>query len=324
MRRREFITLLGGTAAWPLAARAQQPANTYLVGFLSTRSGPAPVHEALWSTLRNFGYVQGQNLTVERRFAAEDLARLPTLAAELVRLGVDVIVTEATPAALAAKQATTAIPIVMATGGDAVGAGLVASLARPGGNVTGMSFVATELGDKRAQLLKELVPHANRMAFLGNSAIPTDRLAFDQMKVAGRTMGITVEFANAPTSKDFENAFAEMARLRVDAVSVSASSAYTEHSLLIVNLAARHRIPAGFLRRGYVGAGGLMSYGASFPNLFRRTAIYVDKILKGAKPADLPVEQPTKFELVINLKTARALGLTVPPTLLATADEVIE
>jgi ABC-type uncharacterized transport system substrate-binding protein len=324
MRRRDFISLLGGAATWPFAARAQQPEKTFRVGLLSIRSAPALVHEPLWSTLRNFGYVEGRNLTVERRFAAGDLTRLPSLADELVRLGVDVIVTETTPAALAAKRATTVIPIVMATGGDAVGSGLVMSLARPGGNVTGMSFVATELGDKRVQILKELVPHATQMAFLGNSAIPTDRLAFEQMKVAGQTIGVTVEFVNAPTSNDLESAFAEMARMRLDAVSVSAGAAYTEHGPLIASLAARHRLPASFLRREYVDVGGLVSYGPSFGDLFRRTASYVGKILKGAKPADLPVEQPTKFELVINLKTAQALGLEVPPTLLARADEVIE
>jgi ABC-type uncharacterized transport system substrate-binding protein len=323
MKRREFISLLGGAATWPFAARAQQPEKTFRVGLLSIRSAPALVHEPLWSTLRNFGYVEGRNLTVERRFAAGDLTRLPSLADELVRLGVDVIVTETTPAALAAKRATTVIPIVMATGGDAVGSGLVTSLARPGGNVTGMSFVATELGDKRVQILKELVPHATQMAFLGNSAIPTDRLAFEQMKVAGQTIGVTVEFVNAPTSNDLESAFADMARMRL-AVSVSAGAAYTEHGPLIASLAARHRLPASFLRREYVDVGGLVSYGPSFGDLFRRTASYVGKILKGAKPADLPVEQPTKFELVINLKTAQALGLEVPPTLLARADEVIE
>ena len=323
MRRRDLLAVLAGTvAACASAPSAPAAPKVYRIGLLSVRDGNAPDHHALWSTLRELGYAEGQNLMVERRFAAGDLSRLPMLAAELVRVPVDLIVTETTPAVIAARDATSSIPIVMAVSGDAVGAGLVASLAYPGGNLTGLTFVATDLANKRVELLKELVPRAVELAFIGNAEIPTDRMAYEQMKVAAASQGMNVRMLHAWSENDLENAFAEIARMRLDAASVGAI--YTEKARFIAGLALRHKIPAGYLRREFVDAGGLASYGPSFADLFRRTAFYVDKIFKGAMPADLPVQQPIKFELVINLTAARKLGITFPRSLLARADEVIE
>jgi putative ABC transport system substrate-binding protein len=323
MRRREFITLLlsGAAAVWPFVALAQR---VYRLGFLTTANGPAPGHETLEATLKGFGYREGVNLIIERRYAAGDLNLLPELAADLVRANVDVIVTQTTPASLAAKRATARIPIVMATGGDAVGSGLVASLARPGGNVTGMTFMGTDIVGKRVALLRALKPGARRVAFLGNNQISPERLAFRDLQSTAAALGMDAIFVHATVAQAIEPALATMPTDGVDLMLVAESASYTDARSQIVALLARHRLPAAYGRREFADAGGLLSYGTNFPDLFRHAAIFVDKILKGANPAEMPVEQPTKFELVINLKTAKALSLTVPPTLLATADEVIE
>jgi putative ABC transport system substrate-binding protein len=330
MRRRDV--LIGGLAIGsatmdavaPRAAIAQQPARIYRLGFLCTTSGPPPGYEAFEAALTGLGYRERQNLVIERRYAALDLDRLAELAADLVRANVDVIVTQSTPAALAAKRATNKIPIVMATSGDAVGSGVVESLSRPGGNVTGTTFLATELTGKRLALLRELIPDARRVAYLGNNRIVPEQLAFRELQRVASAFGIDAMFVSAPISEAFEQAFATIATARVDAVLPSDAAVNVEARSQIVELAARHRLPTAYGRREFVDAGGLMSYGTSLPDLYRHAAVYVDKILKGANPADLPVQQPTKFELVINRKTARVLGLTVPRSLLARADEVIQ
>jgi putative tryptophan/tyrosine transport system substrate-binding protein len=329
MKRREFIKLLGGAATVPMlgppVARAQQqPARVYRLGFLTTRSGPAAVHRVFEAALADLGYRERHNLVIERRYAGHDLGRLPALAGELVQASVDVILTETTPAAFAAKQATATIPIVMATGGDAVRSGLVASLARPGGNVTGMTFIGTETIEKVLDVLRALKPQTRRIAMLGNRMIVPERISFDQLRAAAAALGIETIFVDVPGVGGFEPAFASLMASGIDAVTVANSASFVEQREQIVGLAARHKMLAGYGRREFVEAGGLFSYGTSFPALFRRAASFVDKILKGAKPAELPVEQPTAFELVINLKSAKALGLELSPMLLALADEVIE
>jgi putative ABC transport system substrate-binding protein len=327
MKRREFITVVVGAGmavAWPLAARAQQAVRTYRLGFLTTRSGPAADHRSLEVALADLGYREARNLVIERRYAAGDLAQLAALAAELVNSKVDVIVTETSPAALAVKQATTTIPIVMATGGDAVRSGLVASLARPGGNVTGMTFIGTETVAKAFEALRELNPQIKRVAYLGTRAIVPERITFDQLHAMATPLGVGATFVDVPSLGGLEPAFVSMVQNSTDAIYVANSAAFAERRDQIVELAAKHKLVAGYGRREFVEAGGLLSYGTSFTDLFRRAALYVDKILKGAKPADLPVEQPTRFELAINLKTATALGLNVPSTLIGRADEVIE
>jgi putative ABC transport system substrate-binding protein len=317
--------LLGGAAAaWPLPARAQQPGRVYRVGFLTTRSGPAAVHRALEAALADFGYREGQNLVIERRYAADDLGRLPALANELVKAKVDVIVTETTPAAFAVKEATSTIPVVMATGGDAVGSGLVASLARPGGNITGMTFIATETITKELDVLREFRSQLKRVALLGNKEIVPEQLTFIQLQESATTLGIGATFVDVPRMGGFEQAFASLAASGVDAIVVANSAAFVDRRDQIVALAARHKVLAGYGRREFAEAGGLFSYGTNFTDLFRSAAIFVDKILKGARPADLPVEQPTKFELVINRKAANALGIEIPTAVLVRADEVIE
>jgi putative tryptophan/tyrosine transport system substrate-binding protein len=329
VRRRCFIRLLGGAAAtWPLAARAQQPVRVYRLGLLTPTSGPTANHQALDDALTRLGYREGRNLVTERRYAAGN-DRLPVLAADLVRANVDVIVTESYAAAAAAKNATTTIPIVMATAGDPVATGLVASLARPGGNLTGNSIITTDLASKKVERLHELKPDARRLGHLGDEQIKPDRIAFHEVQSAASAFGIEVMFFNAPffyqTAPDaFERAFFAMAAARVDAIFVAEFVTYLEARNQIIELAARHRLPAVYGRREFAEAGGLLSYGSNFVENFRHAAVFIDKIFKGAKPADLPVEQPTKFELVINLKTARTLGIAIPPTLLAIADEVIE
>jgi putative tryptophan/tyrosine transport system substrate-binding protein len=325
VRRRDFIkAIVGSTAAWPLAARAQQRGRVYRLGFLTTRSGPASEHHALEAALANLGYREAQNLVIERRYAGGNLERLPALAAELRDARVDVIVTETSPAALAAKQATTTIPIVMATGADAVRSGLVASLARPGGNVTGLTFIGTETITKTLEFLREFNPRIRRVGYLGTRAIVPERITFDQLQATATVLGIEATFVDVPALGGFEPAFASMVEGKLDAMISANSAPFAERREQIVGLAARHKLLAGYGRRAFVEAGGLLSYGTSFPDMFRRSATFVDKILKGAKPADLPVEQPTHFELVINLKTAKALGLDLPPTLRVFATEVIE
>jgi putative tryptophan/tyrosine transport system substrate-binding protein len=327
IKRREFITLLGGAAAaWPLAARAQQAGKIYTIGLFTAGSLEelTMVTAVFPDALRELGWIEGKNVAFERRYADNCLERLPELAAELVRLDVDVIVAIGTLAPLAAKQATTKIPIVMAAAGDPVASGLVPSLARPGGNVTGMSLMAPDLGGKRLELLKEVLPRLSRVAVLWNAANPYAALLFKETQAAGRALGIEVQSLEVRGPDDFDSAFEAARRQRPDALITVEDPLTGTHRKLMADFAARQQFPALYGVREFVTAGGFISYGASLPDLTRRAAAYVDKIFKGAKPADLPVQQPTKFELVINLKTARALGLDVPPTLLARADEVIE
>jgi ABC-type uncharacterized transport system substrate-binding protein len=334
MKRREFLTLLGGAAVassvlWPLAARAQQPRKMPRIGALMP--GPldlsAPFLDAFQQGLRELGYIDGQSIAIERRFADWKLDRLPELAADLVRRKVDVIVALATPPGRAAKQATETIPVVAAGMADPVGDGLVASLARPGGNVTGTTFLGPELIAKRLGLLKEAVTAASSVAVLWHPGVYSEHTMAEMLtetEAAARTLGLQLQLLGARGPEDFEAAFAAMSSNRPDALLLFPSPMlYLEHRR-IVDFAARSRLPAIYAAKEFVDAGGLMSYGANLPDVFRRTATYVDKILKGAKPADLPVEQPTKFEFVVNLKTANALGFDVPPTLLARADGVIE
>ena len=261
---------------------------------------------------------------IEYRYAEGELDRLPALAADLIMRNVAVIVTVSTPAAQAAKRVTGTIPIVMATAGDPLSTGLVSSLARPGANITGLSLLSTDISGKRVEILKALIPQASRLAYLGNSTIPPEVRSYRESEVGARALQMTIEFLEARNLDEFETAFVTAAGKGLEAVVVSESTRNTEQREKIAQLAARHRIPAMYGRREFVDAGGLMSYGPSYVEFFRRAALYVDKMLKGAKPADLPVEQPTKVELVINLKTAKALGLTIPPSVLLRADQIIE
>jgi putative ABC transport system substrate-binding protein len=326
MRRRDFITLLGGAGAtWPLAARAQQGRKAHTIGYLS----PAipvftPVRAAFTDALRELGWVEGQNITIEWRYAENRLERLPELAAELVRLNVELIVASGTLGPLAAKRATSTIPIVMTAAGDPLGSGLVSSLAHPGGNVTGLSLMVPDIAGKRLQLLKEFLPQVSRVAVLWNAANPYPTIVFKETQAAGRRLGIEVQSMAVRGPADFDGAFEDARRQHPDAlVEVEDPLTNSLHKRIIQFVAAEH-LPSLHGMREEVEAGGLISYGASISDLFKRATGYVDKILKGAKPAGLPVQQPTKFELVINLKTAKALGLEIPPTLLARADEVIE
>ena len=327
MKRRDFITLLGGaTAAWPLAARAQQ-GPTPVIGFLHPASAAAfaDVVAAFRKGLSESGYVEGQNIAIEYRWANNQIDRLPALATELVRRQVAVIVAGASPAAFAAKTATTTVPIVFSSAGDPVQMGLVASLSRPGGNLTGINWFASELAAKRLELLRELVPGASRVALLVEPA--NVRIAEGTVRdaeAAARAMGLQIQALNAKTSREIDTAFATLASERPDALLVGGSSLFYVRRVQLAHLATHHRVPATYSARQYVEAGGLMSYGASLTDASRQMGVYAGLILKGAKPADLPVMQSTKFELVINLHTAKMLGLTVPPTLLARADEVIE
>ena len=325
MRRREFILLIGSTAvAWPLAARAQQGGKKYIIGRFGAGSAAEPIIDVLTEALRELGWVEGENVVFERRYAENRLERLPELAADLVRLKVDVIVATGTLAPLAAKRATSTIPIVMTAAGDPLGTGLVDSLARPGGNITGMSLMVPELGGKRLELLKELLPRLARVAVLWNAANPYSPLVFKQVQAAGSILGIEVQSLEVRDPGDFDGAFETVRRQHPDALMTVDDTLTINHRKRIADFAVGQLLPTlqGF--REFVTAGALMSYGANVIDLARRAAGYVDKILKGAKPADLPVQQPTKFELVINLKTAKALGITIPPSLLARADEVIE
>jgi putative ABC transport system substrate-binding protein len=326
MRRREFITVLGSAAAaWPLAARAQQPAKVALIGFLHYGSpGPSLEVDAFRQGLRELGYVEGRNITIEYRFASGQVERMPELAAELVRLKPDVIVTPSTPTSLAAKQATSTIPIVITAVADAVGAGLVANFARPGGNITGLTSISAELGGKRLELLKQVAPKASRVAVLYNPADPSNVLMLKELQASAPALGLSLQPLAVRGPGEFEGAFAAMVRERADALFGAAGALTFEHQKVIVALAAKSQIPAMWGHRQFVDAGGLMSYAVNYYDQCRRAASYVDQILKGASPADLPVQQPTKFEFIINLKTANALGFTVPPALLAVADEVIE
>jgi len=320
MRRRNFIALLGSVAAWPLAARAQQPRP--VIGFLGSQSLDyyADLFRAFRQGLKDSGYADGEDVRIVSRSAENQIDRLPALAAELVQRRVAVIVTEAPGAALAAKEATATIPIVFAVVDDPVRLGLVTSLARPGGNLTGVNFLNAELAAKRLEILRELVPSANRIAVLVNSNNAAER----ELDAAARAMGLQIVVLNAGTSREIDAAFASFAKQRPDAVLNSPDPFFRSRRVQVALLAARYGVPTAFALRDYVEAGGLMSYGASLADAYRKVGIVVGRVLKGAKPADIPVEQSTKFELVINNQTARMLGLTVPPSLLARADEVIE
>jgi len=314
--------------AAPLAADAQQAGKVYRIGYLGTEPVTAPAVAPVWGAfiegLRELGWVEGQNITIELRFSEGKMERLPDLAAELVHLNVDLIVAAAARPPVAAKQATRTIPIVMTNMGDPVGTGLVASLARPGGNVTGLSLLTPELIGKQLELLKEIVPRLSRVAVLRNPTSPTHPLSLREAEVAARSLGIQLEVLEARGPDEFEMAFAAMTRKRAGALNVLGDGMFFLHRTRIAALAAKYRLPAIFAQRQHADAGGLMAYGSSLRDNFRRAATFVDKILKGAKPADLPVEQPTKFELVINLKTAKALGLTIPQSMFIRADEVIQ
>jgi len=322
------ITLLLGGLFSPSAAGAQQAAKIARIGYLHPDLAPGPhQHEAFRQGLRDLGYVEGRNVVIEYRDAEGKFERLPALAAELVALKVDVIVAPNTLAALAVKQVTRTIPIVFAVAADPVTSGLVTSLARPGGNVTGSSILSPELVGKGLERLKEAVPRVSRIAILwqpGAVGERTERNMLKEAEVAARTLGMRPQFVEARGPADFDGAFAAMTRARAGALTVVASTMFTLERRRLVDLAAKNRLPAVYPWRDFVDAGGFMSYGANTTDMYRRAATYVDKILKGAKPADLPVEQPTKFELVINLKTARALGLVIQQSVLARADQVAE
>lgn len=325
MRRREFILLTGSAALCSFSAHAQQAGKVPRIGYLGVTSAsdrPALL-DAFRQGLRELGWIEGQNIVIDYRFAEGRLDRLPDLAAELVRLKVDVVVSLGTQGVTAAKNATRTIPIVMI--GVPVGIGLIASLARPGGNITGVSGSAgLEIVTKQLELLKETVPNIRRVAILSNPANAYHQLALKELSMAAQLSGVQLQLLEARGPNEFDGAFAAMAKEREEALLVLSDVIFNDHRARIVDLAAMNRLPAAYGIRESVEAGGLMSYGPSFLDFYRRSTAYVDKILKGAKPADLPVEQPTKFELVINLRTARTLGIEIPPTLISRADEVIE
>jgi putative tryptophan/tyrosine transport system substrate-binding protein len=320
VRRREFIALLGSAAALPLAARAQHAAKMPRIGIIDD----APMWRSFRQALRELGYVEGQNIAYEYRYGDGVPDRLAIVAAELVRRPVDVIATFGTPPTQAAKEATATIPIVMVGVGDPVRAGLVASLARPGGNITGNTVLSPDLGPKRLQILREAVPNATRVAYLANSDNASSVATIAEMKIATPAAGMVLIPVEVRSVADFDPAFAAMLRERPDAVMVTNDPFHQIHVSRIIEFLANNRLPGMFQNKENVAAGGLMSYGASVPDLFRRAAGYVHRILQGTKPADLPVELPTKFDLAINLRTAKALGLELSPTFIARADAVIE
>jgi putative ABC transport system substrate-binding protein len=325
VKRREFITLLGGAAAWPLAARAQQPGKLPTIGYLgaTTPSTEGQRVAALVQRLREFGWIEGRNLTIEYRYAEGRSERYAELAAEFVRLNVDVIVTYGTPAVAAAKQATAVIPIVFAVAGDPLGSKLIASLARPGGNVTGLSNQKTDLADKRLELLREIVPGFRRLAIMANVGNPPSVLEMREVEATARKLGNEVTTFEIRGAEDIAPVF-DALKGRADVLYVCGDPLVDTNRVRIITLALVLRLPTMSDFPEFVEAGGLMSYGPNFPELFRRAAGYVDKILRGAKPGDIPVEQPIKFDLVINVITAKALGLDISPTLLARTDKVIE
>jgi len=327
--RRAFIcTLAGGLLAAPLAADAQQAAKIARIGWLAVNLAASPhMYEAFRQGLRDLGYVEGGNVVIESRSAEGKFERLPALAAELVALKVDVILAAGTSQALAARQATRTLPIVFTAVADPVASGLVTSLARPGGNVTGLSNLSPDLIGKYLELLKQAVPGVSRVAVLWRAGELGERTEKDMLKgaeVAGRSLGVRLQFVEARGPEDFDRAFSEMTTARAGALTVLTSAMFFTERRRLVDLVAKNRLPAVYPWREFVDAGGLMAYGANFADLFRRAAYFVDKILKGAKPGDLPVEQPTVIELIVNLQTAKALGLTIPQSLLGRADEVIQ
>ena len=324
MKRREFIGFAGiAAAAWPFAARAQHTGKMWRIAFITHALNPDHDDE-LFESLRALGYVEGQNIVVERRYAQGKADRFQEFAAEMVRLKVDLIITNTNPAALAAKNATTTIPIVIPTAIDPVGTGLIASLARPGGNITGGAILTGELAAKRLELLKEIISSLSRTAVLWNSANPANAIAWRATQDAARALGVTIQSHEVQSPRDFDVAFARIAEERPDALFVLDDALTMQYRKEITEFAILKHLPSVFATKDRVQAGGLMSYGPNYSELMRHAASQVDKILRGAEPANLPMEQPTTFELVINLKTAKAIGLTVPPPLLTRADEVIE
>ena len=327
MRRREFIRLLGGAAAaaWPVGAAAQEPVKIARIGFLGSTYAFnwANRVEAFRSGLHDLGYVEGENLAIEFRWADENYDRLADLTAELIGLKVDVLVTYGTPASLIAKRATTTVPIVMVHSGDAVAASIVGSLARPGGNLTGMTYFVPELMAKRMEMLKDVVPRISRVAVLVKPDNPFFATTLRVLEIPAKSLNISVQQFEVRTTKDFADAFAEMVKGGVDAVLILEDAVFVSNAKAIADLAVKQRLlSAGF--NEYAAAGDLIGYGVNFLEMYRHAAVFVDKILRGTRPADIPVEQATKFSVVINMKTAKALGLDIPPTLLTRADEVIE
>ena len=312
----------------PLAADAQQSEKVYRIGLLDYSAPNNASRQATWNAFRQqmraLGYVEGRNVRFEPRWAQDDSDRLPKLAAELVGLEVDVIVSSGTNASIAAKRATSTIPIVTAAGSDPVALGLVGSLRQPGGNVTGMTSIASELAGKRLELLRLVVPRASRVAILWEERNPAARLAMQETEAAARALGLTLKSVPVQSSADFDDAFSSLVRDRSAALSITTSPIFIPHHKRLAELAMKHRLPTVVGYREWVEAGFLLGYSTDYHDRFRRAATFVDKILKGAKPGDLPMEQPTKFELVINMKTAKALGLTIPQSLLLRADEVIQ
>jgi putative ABC transport system substrate-binding protein len=322
MNRREFITLIGGAAAWPLAARAQQTATIPRIGYLS--AGSPPANPAFWQGMRDLGYVEGQNILVEYRWAEGKPERLPDLMAELTRLKVKVVFAFGTQTTHAAKGVATTTPVIFHTHADPVEAGFVSSLGRPGGTFTGLTLMAPDLAGKRLELLKDAVPAASRMAVLVNTANPGMQSTLRRLEAAAQPLQVELQIFDARAAREIEGTFVAMDSERSGALYLTLDPLFLENRTRIAELAAKQRLPVLFDVREFVQAGGLISYGPNLADSFRRVAYYVDRILRGAKPADVPVEQPTKFELVLNLKTAGRLGLDIPPKLLALADEVIE
>jgi len=326
VRRSDFITLLSGTAAWPLAARAQQHEKLPIIGYLGATTAAAEKSrtDAFVQRLGELGWIEGHTVAIEYRWGESRTERFPEIAAELVQLRVDIILATSTAAALACKQATAVIPIVFPLTGDPLGTGLVASLARPGGNVTGLSNQAADLAGKRLEILREVAPGLRRLAILANAEYPGRTSEIADIQTAAHRLGLNVAAFDIRRSEDFAPVFDTMRKDGAEALYVVGDTLMNSNRVCISTLAMNARLPTIYVAREYVEAGGLISYGANIPHLFRRAAELVDKILRGAKPGDIPVEQPTKFELFINLKTAKALGLEVPPMLLGLADEVIE
>jgi putative ABC transport system substrate-binding protein len=326
MNRRDTVVALLAIGAAPFATHAQQAAKIPRIGLLSpfSPSATAVWHQAFRLGLRDLGWVEGKNISIEYRYAEGRNDRLPDLAADLVRLKVDIIFVDSTSPALAARKATRAIPIVMASGGDTVASGLVESLARPGGNITGLDQMSPELGGKRLELLKEIVPQLSRVAVLWNPQNQASTLNWKELQLPARQLGVQLHSLEVRSPGDFDKAFEDVTRAHAGAIAIMPDPVFVTNLKRIADLAARSRLPSIFHLREFTDSGGLVAYGPDRSDMFRRAATYVDKILKGAKPGELPIEQPTKFELVINLKTAKALGITMPPSLLARADEVIQ
>jgi putative ABC transport system substrate-binding protein len=323
MRRREFLTVLGGAVAWPLSAHAQQsPAKKWQMGFLA--QGYEKFYDALFEGLRELGYTEGREFVVERRYAQGHSERFQEFATEMVRLKVDIVIVSTTPAAMAVKNATTTIPVVFPNAISPVESGLVDSLAHPGGNITGGAAQTAALSTKRLEILKEVVPGLSRVAVLWNAANPALAYPWRQTQAAAGDLAVALRPLEVRDPKDIESAFATMTQNSPDALIVLQDALTLQHRKEIIDFAIQRRLPGMFVAKEWVLAGGLMSYGESLPDMYHRGAYFVDKILKGARPADLPMEQVTKFELILNQKTAKAIGLAIPATFLATADDVIE